>query len=123
MSSQVMIKDGLSLVSVLLELPITVVQRANLSCLEPAADAVEVEGMVTHPPGNSALLAGGAGLVGLTLDTQVHDVVPANGAVVDHDIPGPQRHCVPLLYLEPLLILGRHDGGPGHNLAVTVDFH
>ena len=68
-------------------------------------DAVEVECVVAHPPGHGTLLASGAGLVGLTLDAEVHDVVPADGAVVHHDIPGPQRHRVPLLHLEPLLVL------------------
>ena len=43
-------------------------------------------------------------LVGLALDAQVHDVVPADGAVVHHDVPGPQRYRVPLLHLEPLLL-------------------
>ena len=52
----------LILVSVLLELPVPVVQGADLPGLQPPGDAVEVEGMVTHPPGHSALLAGGAGL-------------------------------------------------------------
>ena len=32
--------------------------------------------MVAHPPGHRALLAGGAGLISLTLDAQVHDMVP-----------------------------------------------
>ena len=68
-------------------------------------DAVEVEGVVAHPPGHGALLAGGAGLVGLALDAQVHDVVPADGAVVHHDVPGPQSDGVPLLHLKPLLVL------------------
>ena len=65
---------------------------------------MKVEGMVTHPPGHGALLARLAGLVGLALDAQVHDVVPADGAVVHHDVPGPQRYRVPLLHLEPLLL-------------------
>ena len=30
----------------------------------------------SHAPGNGALLAGGRGLVGLTLDAEVHDMVP-----------------------------------------------
>ena len=47
-----------------------------LSCLEPAWDTMKVEGMVTHTPGHRALLTCGAGLIGLALDTQVHDVVP-----------------------------------------------
>ena len=64
--------------SVLLELPVPVVQGAHLPGLEPPGDAVEVEGVVAHPPGHGALFAGGAGLVGLALDAQVHDVVPGH---------------------------------------------
>ena len=44
-------------------------------------------------------------LVCLTLDAQVHDVVAADGAVVHHDVPGPQGHGVPLFHLKPLLVL------------------
>ena len=40
-------------------------------------------------------------LIGLALDAEVHDVVAADGAVVDHDVPSPQRNGVPLLHLEP----------------------
>ena len=54
-------------VSVLLELPVPVVEGADLPGLQPAGDAVEVEGVVTHPPGNRALLAGGARLVKLQI--------------------------------------------------------
>ena len=49
--------------SVLLEFPVPVVEGADLPGLEPAGDAVEVEGVVTHSPGHRALLAGGARLV------------------------------------------------------------
>ena len=104
--------------SVLLELPVPVVEGADLPGLQPAGDAVEVEGVVTHPPRHGALLASGAGLarvtsltdhlldqvspylVGLALDAEVHDVVAADGAVVHHDVPGPKCHRVPLLHLE-----------------------
>ena len=61
--------------------------------------------MVAHPPGHGALLTGGTSLVGLALDAQVHDVVPADGTVVHHYVPGPQSHSVPLLHLEPFLVL------------------
>ena len=44
--------------SVLLELPVPVVEGADLPGLQPAGDAVEVEGVVTHPPRHGALLAG-----------------------------------------------------------------
>ena len=91
--------------SILLELPVPVVQGADLPGLEPPGDAVEVEGVVAHAPRDGALLGGRRRLVGLALDAEVHDVVAADGAVVHHDIPGPQRHGVPLLHLEPLLVL------------------
>ena len=50
------------LVAILLELPVPVVEGTDLPGLQPAGDAVEVEGVVTHPPGHRALLAGGARL-------------------------------------------------------------
>ena len=60
-----------------------------------------MEGVVAHAPCDGALLGGGGGLVGLALDAQVHDVVPADGAVVNHNVPSPQGDGVPLLHLEP----------------------
>ena len=91
--------------TVLLELPVPVVEGAHLPGLEPPGDAVEVEGVVAHPPGHRALLTGGRGLVGLALDAQVHDVVAADGAVVHNDVPGPKGNGVPLLHLEPGTII------------------
>lgn len=61
-----------------------------------------MEGMITDPPGDRALLAGGRGLICLALDAQVHDVVTADRTVVHYDVPGPEGHCVPLLDLETL---------------------
>ena len=87
-------------VSILLELPVPVVERADLPSLEPPGDAVEVEGVVAHAPRDGALLGGRRRLVGLALDAEVHDVVAADGAVVHHDVPGPKCHRVPLLHLE-----------------------
>ena len=49
-------------VSIFLELPVPVVEGTDLPGLQPPGDAVEVEGVVTHPPGHSTLLASGAGL-------------------------------------------------------------
>jgi hypothetical protein len=51
---------------------------------------------VADPPGDGALLAGGGGLVGLALYAQLHNMVPADGAVVNDDVPGPERDGVPL---------------------------
>jgi len=78
-----------SLVAVLLELPLPVVEGADLARLQPLGDAVEVEGVIADAPRHSALLRDNGGLVGLALDAQVHDVVAADGAVVHHDVPGP----------------------------------
>lgn len=44
---------------------------------------------ITHAPGYRALLAGGRRLIRLTLDAQIHDVIAANGAIVNDNIPGP----------------------------------
>jgi hypothetical protein len=51
---------------------------------------------IADAPCDGALFAGGRGLVCLALDAQVHDVVTADGAVVDDNVPGPQRDGVPL---------------------------
>jgi hypothetical protein len=75
--------------TVLLKLPVSVVQRAHLPGLQPSRDAVEMEGVVADAPGNSAFFASCRSLVCLAFDAQVHDMVSADGAVVDNDIPGP----------------------------------
>lgn len=67
-----------------------------MACLEPAGDAVEVEGVVALAPGNSALLRLAAALVRLAFDAQLHQVVPADGTVFHLDVPAPERHGVPL---------------------------
>ena len=79
--------------------------------------AVEVEGVVADAPvfgvlggrprekrGISpcdfAILRGCRRLICLALNAHVHDVVAADGARVDHDVPAPQRHSVPLFNFE-----------------------
>eukprot|EP00416_Gambierdiscus_australes_P039667 CAMPEP_0171094526 /NCGR_PEP_ID=MMETSP0766_2-20121228/41428_1 /TAXON_ID=439317 /ORGANISM="Gambierdiscus australes, Strain CAWD 149" /LENGTH=84 /DNA_ID=CAMNT_0011553183 /DNA_START=83 /DNA_END=333 /DNA_ORIENTATION=+ len=79
--------------AVLLEFPLPVVQGTDLPRLQPARDAMEVEGMVAHTPSDGALFACVRALVCLALDAEVHDVIPADGAVVHHNVPSPQRHC------------------------------
>ena len=48
--------------------------------------------MVADTPCYRALLRCRGCLVGLAFYAQVHDVVAADGAVVHHDVPGPEGH-------------------------------
>ena len=67
-----------------MEFPFFVVKRANDPRLEPSRDAVEVERVVADPPGNGALFL----VIGVSLavDAWLHNVVLADGAVVDVDV-------------------------------------
>ena len=105
--------------TVLLELPVPVIQRTDLSSLEPPGDAMEVEGVVAHASSHGALLGSGRRLVGLALDTEVHDAVSADGAVVDG--PTPRGDCVPLLHIEPLLFSSRRARGRRRALRPLID--
>ena len=96
---------GTKLTTILLEFPVAVVEGADLSGLEPSGDAVEVEGVIADPPCYCALLACSGCLVGLAFNAEVHNVVSADGAVIDHDIPCPKGDGIPLLDLELLLAL------------------
>jgi len=89
--------------AVLLQLPFTVIQRADVSRLQPARNAMEVEGVVADSPCGVTLLTCGRHLVSLAIDAEIHDVVPADGAVVHDDIPSPESDSVPLLHFEARL--------------------
>lgn len=60
---------------------------------------------IADSPGHRALFARGRGLVGLALDAEVHDVVSANGAVVDDNVPRPKSYRVPLSHVSPNLAM------------------
>jgi hypothetical protein len=69
------------------------------ACCERLAIATRACVMLTYvadAPGDGALFARGRRLVGLALDAEVHDVVTADGAVVDDDVPSPESYSVPL---------------------------
>jgi len=65
---------------------------------------VEVERVVADTPGDCAFFRCGRSLVSLAVDAKVHDVVAANGAVVDDDVPRPEGDRIPLFHLKPLLV-------------------
>jgi hypothetical protein len=91
--------------SILLKFPIPIIQWTHLPRLQPPRDAVKVESVIADTPCDSAFFSGGGGLVSLAFDAQVHDVVTADGAVVNDDVPGPECDRVPLMYA--LVILSR----------------
>jgi len=64
---------------------------------------MEMECVVTDAPSDCTLFTGGGGLVCLALDAEIHDMISADSAVVNNDIPRPKGNCVPLLDLEALL--------------------
>lgn len=66
-----------------------------MSVLDTKIDGAEAT-YVADTPGYGALFAGRRGLVGLAFDAEIHDVITADGAVVDDDIPSPEGNGIPL---------------------------
>ena len=58
----------LMLLSILLQCPVTVIERTDVSGLEPAGNAVEVESVIADSPSDDAFVGRSWGLVGLTFD-------------------------------------------------------
>ena len=83
-----------------MELPLSVVERADIPSLQPSGDAVEVERVVADTPSGVAVLIRSRHLVCLTVNAKIHDVVPADRAVVNDDVPSPQSDGVPLLHFK-----------------------
>lgn len=93
------------LTPIFLEFPFAVVERTDLTGLQPAGNAMKVEGVIANTPGNSTLFAGGTGLICLALNTKVHNMIPADRTVVYDNIPSPECDCVPLLDLKTFRFL------------------
>lgn len=84
------------LVPIFLEFPLSVVQWTHLPRFEPPRDAVEMKSMITDSPRNSTLFRSSRRLVGLTFNAKIHNVVPADGTVINYNIPGPEGYRIPL---------------------------
>jgi hypothetical protein len=82
--------------TILLEFPVSVVEWADLTRLQPSRNAVKMERVIANTPSHSTLLTSGRRLIRLTFDAKVHDVVPADSAVVDNNIPSPKGYRIPL---------------------------
>jgi len=78
-----------SLSSVFLHFPFSVVEGTYVSRLQPARDTMKVEGVITNPPGRIALFRCSGYLIGLAVDAEVHDMIAADRAVVDDNVPRP----------------------------------
>ena len=64
---------------------------------------MEMESVVANSPSRRALILNIGDLVSLAIDARLHDMVLADGAIVDVDVPSPQRDSVPFLYLKSFL--------------------
>ena len=87
---------------------------------------MKVKGVITDSPSNRAFSIGGRDLICFSLDAEIHDVVAADGAVVDDDVPSPESNGVPLFHLEPLFaaFLGHGAGSAGRSLGdFIIDLH
>lgn len=82
-------------------------QRAVILLLvDPPGDAVSVVSVVASPPGNEASISGlGIRLCCLAFDACFVYSVLADCTVLDLNIPSPESHSVPLLYLDSLVNL------------------
>ena len=56
---------------------------------------MEMESVVAGTPSLCAFFRSVSNLLRLALDARLHDVVSADGAVVDVDVPGPESDGVP----------------------------
>ncbi len=66
---------------------------------------MEVEGVIAHSPSLVALFLRVGHLVRLTVHTWLHNMVPANGTVVNVNVPGPQGDSIPFFDFKPSLIV------------------
>ena len=56
--------------------------------------------VIAHSPSHGAFFRRGSGLIRLTFDAEIHDVISANGAIIHDDVPRPQCHGVPFFHFK-----------------------
>jgi len=62
-----------------------------------------MECVIANSPCGITLFASRRHLICLTVDAKIHDVVPADSAVVNDYVPCPQSYCIPLLHFKTSL--------------------
>ena len=70
-----------------------------------------MKSMITNAPSHRALITSLSPRVSLTFNAQVHDVISADGAVVDFNVPGPHGYGGPFFDFEALFFAAGHFGG------------
>ena len=110
------------LMTVFLEFPITVIKRANLTSFQPPRDTMEMKCMITHSPSHGTFFWGYGGLISLAFNAQIHDVVSANGAIVNDDVPSPQSHGVPFFDFKPWKKCQKRLGFSYEKPTINLDF-
>jgi len=80
---------------------------------------MKMESMIADSPRDGALFARCTGLIRLTLDAEIHDVVATDGTVIDDDIPGPQGNGIPLLDFKTRFLFA----GSCCFWSRSIDFH
>jgi hypothetical protein len=63
--------------------------------------------VIAYTPSNRAFFSRRCSLICLTLDTQIHDVISTDSAIIDNDIPSPQSDSIPFLHFEAFALSNR----------------
>eukprot|EP00002_Diphylleia_rotans_P020760 TRINITY_DN4032_c0_g2_i2.p2 TRINITY_DN4032_c0_g2~~TRINITY_DN4032_c0_g2_i2.p2 ORF type:complete len:111 (+),score=19.32 TRINITY_DN4032_c0_g2_i2:402-734(+) len=67
-----------------------------MSSLQPLRNAMEMEGVIANAPSNGAIFTRWCILICLAFNTKIHNVVAADGTVVDNNVPCPETNGIPL---------------------------
>ena len=77
-------KSGL--LAALLELPLTIIERAHWPLFQPSRDTVKMKSVVAHAPGHVTVACRRRVLVRLAINTAFHNVVTTDCTVLNCDI-------------------------------------
>ena len=78
--------------------------------------------MIAHTPSLVAILLRVSHLIRLAIDAWLHNMVSADGAVINVDVPGPECYSIPLSHFKSLLCRGFDHFSLKLNL-VNIDYN